>query len=239
MLETFCASVNFKALLLHHHDMAVVKKFMAIMDDATKDRSRDPLAGIMLDADAGVAPSSTPSKRATRGITLSERALGALNTMYHQLFNKPMPAATICLPKHIVGKVSFATRAQSTRDCNVFFRSTLCGFMAPGVIQFIVSIPSIATTSKRDTFFVIERYAQLMEDGTSNPFSSHKDFGASLWSSKMSAVLEAVPVDHIVCHAILRPWVKDVILFKPLDRVSILHYPHFLFRLMHVNLQAF
>ena len=65
MLETFCASVNFKALLLHHHDMAVVKKFMAIMDDATKDRSRDPLAGIMLDADAEVAPLSTPSKWAT------------------------------------------------------------------------------------------------------------------------------------------------------------------------------
>jgi hypothetical protein len=193
----------------------------------------------MLDADAEIAPSSTP-KRAKQVITLSERALSALDTMYQQLFNKPVPKATVCLPKQIIGKVSFATRAQSTRDCNVFFRSTVCGIMAPGIVQFIVSIPSTtSTTSKMDTFFVIERYAQLMEDGISNPFSSHKEFGASLWSSKMSAVLEAVPVDHIVCHAILRPWVKGVILFKALNRVSILHYPYFLFRLTHVNLQAF
>ncbi|KIM80258.1 hypothetical protein PILCRDRAFT_52868, partial [Piloderma croceum F 1598] len=31
MLETFCASVNFRALLLQHHDMPVVKKFTAIL----------------------------------------------------------------------------------------------------------------------------------------------------------------------------------------------------------------
>src|ERR1700729_3996498 len=146
MLNTFCASANFKALLLQHHDMPVVKKFMAIMDDATKDHSRDPLAGIMLNADAEIAPSSTP-KRAKQVITLSERALSALDTMYQQLFNKPVPKATVCLPKQIIGKVSFATRAQSTRDCNVFFRSTVCGIMAPGIVQFIVSIPSTTSTT--------------------------------------------------------------------------------------------
>jgi hypothetical protein len=234
MLETFCASVNFRSLLLQHHDMAVVEKFMAIINEGTKDRSRDPLAGIILDAEA--APSSTLPKRPKQGISLSERALGALKTMYQQLFNKPMPTATTCFSKHIIGKVSFATRAESIRNCNIFFHST-AGVIAPGVVQYIVSMPSIATRSEMDTFFVIERYAQVMGDGDSNSFSSYADFGASLWSTKMSAVLEAVPVDHVVCHAISRPWVKGVILLKALDRVSI--FPFCSFSISLMNLQAF
>ena len=226
MLETFCALVNFKSLLLQHHDMAVVEKFMVIVEKATQDRSRDPLAGIILDADA--APLSTIPKQPKQSIHLSQRALMALKTMYQQLFDKPMPTSTTCLSKHIIGKVSFTTQAESVCDCNIFFRSTI-GAIAPGIVQYIVSIPSVATRSKTDTFFVVERYAQVMADGDSSPFSFYADFGASLWSTKMSAVLEAVPMDHVVCHAISRPWVKGVILLKALDRVSISHYSHFLF----------
>jgi hypothetical protein len=142
-----------------------------------------------------------------------------------------MPSAATCLSKYRIGKISFATRAESTRDCSVFFRLTVGGAMAPGMIQYIVSIPSIAMTSKMDTFFVIERYAQVMEGGTSNIFLSHAEFGVSLWSSKTLAILDAVPADHIVCHAISQPWVKGVTLFKALDRVSIFHYDHFPFGL--------
>jgi hypothetical protein len=97
--------------------------------------------------------------------------------------------------------------------------SSTTGVVAPGIIQYIVSIPLVATTSNMDTFFVIEPYAQSLEV-TSNPFSSHVEFGASLWSSKMSSVLEAVPMDRVVCHAILRPWVKGVVVLKALDRVG-------------------
>ena len=140
----------------------------------------------------------------------------------------PMPTSTTCLSKHIIGKVSFATQAESVRDCNIFFRSAIGG-IAPGIVQYIVSIPSVATRSKTDTFFVIERHTQVMADGDANPFSFYPDFGASLWSTKMSVVLEAVPVDHVVCHAISRPWMKGVILLKALDQVSISHYSHFLF----------
>ena len=131
MVKMFCASVNFKSLLLQHDDMAVVGKLMAIIEKTTKDPSRDPLAGIMLDVE--VAQSSTLPKWPHQCITLSERALSALNTMYQQIFNKPMPSAASCHSKYMIGKISFATRAESTRDCSVFFHSTIGGAMAPGI----------------------------------------------------------------------------------------------------------
>jgi hypothetical protein len=217
MLETFCASANLKSLLLQHHDMSVIKKFRDIIERAAKDGSSDPLAGVMFEVDTS-AP-LTPPKRRQQGRALSERARSAINAMYQQLFKSPIPSELTCHSKHMIGKVSFTTQTASIRDCNIFFRSTT-GVIAPGIIQYIISIPSMVTTSKMDTFFVIERYAQLPEV-TANPFSSHVEFGASLWSSKMSPVLEAVPMDHIICHAISRPWVKGIILLKALDRVGI------------------
>jgi hypothetical protein len=221
MLETFCASVNFKSLLLQHDDMPVVQKCRAVIEQATKDRSRDAFAGIMTSqVDEQITVSLTPPKRQRQRINLSERALNALNSIYRELFGCPIPPATTCHSKYIIGKVTFTTRAESNRDCNIFFRSTAGGTIAPGVIQYIVSIPSPSKTNKMDFIFVIERYSPLPNGDALGPFSSYVAFGASLWSSKMSPALEAVPVDHVVCHAISRPWVKGVILFKALDRVS-------------------
>jgi hypothetical protein len=221
MLKTFCASVNFKSLLLQHDDMPIVQKCRAVIEQATKDRSRDAFAGIMTSqVDEQITASLTPPKRQRQRINLSERALSALNSIYRELFGCPIPSATTCHSKYIIGKVTFTTRAESNRNCNIFFRSTAGGVIAPGVIQYIVSIPSPSKTDKMDSIFVIERYSPLPNEGALGPFSSYVAFGASLWSSKMSPALEAVPVDHVVCHAISRPWVKGVILFKALDRVS-------------------
>jgi hypothetical protein len=72
-----------------------------------------------------------------------------------------------------------------------------------------------------DTFCIIERYGHLLDASLSNRFLSYEAFGANLWSSTMSPALEAVPMDHIVCHVIYHPWVKGAILFKALNRVSI------------------
>jgi hypothetical protein len=127
-----------------------------------------------------------------------------------------------------MGKISFTTRAESNRDCNVFFRSVVDDIVAPGVIQYIVSVPSRSKMGEMILFFVIEWFAPLPDDVSSGVFSHHMAFGASLWSSKMSPVLEAVPTDHIICHAIFRPWVKGAILFKALNRVSIPWCAHFL-----------
>jgi len=136
-----------------------------------------------------------------------------------------MPATITCRLKHTIGKATFTTRTESKRDCNIFFHSTN-GVVAPGIIQYIVSIPSAPTTTER-IIFVTECYTQLPEERVFSLFSSHAPFGASLWSSKMSPVLEAVPADHVISHAIVHPWVKGAILCKIMNRVSICHYSHF------------
>jgi hypothetical protein len=225
MLETFCASVNFKSLLLQHNDMPVVQKYRAVIEQAAKDRSCDAFAGIITSqVNRQITASPTPPKRRQQPINLSERALIALNSMYRDLFNSPTPPAATCHSEYSIGKVIFTTHARSNRDCNIFFRSTTGTIIAPGIIQYIISIPSPSRADKMDFFFVIERYAQLPNMDILDPFSSHEAFGASLWSSKKSLTLEAVPTSHVISHAISRPWVKGVILFKALNRVSSILY---------------
>jgi hypothetical protein len=233
MLETFCACVNFKSLLLQHDDIPVVQKYRTIIEQAAKDRSRDPFAGVLtsqvdVQATHAQVPAVTPPKRRQQGIVLSERAVNALSSIYQALFNHPLPPTPICHSKHFIGKISFTTRTESNRDCNVFFRSVVDDIVNPGIIQYIVSVPSPSKMGEMVLFFVIERFAPLPDDVPSGVFSSHMAFGASLWSSKMSPVLEAVPTDHVICHAIFRPSVKGTILFKALNRVRIPWCAHFL-----------
>ena len=233
MLETFCASVNFKSLIYQHEDMSIVQKYRTIIEQSSKEHSYDSFAGIITSqSDVQVAVSLTPSNRRQerrqelrqQRLALSERALNALHSIHQVLFDHSIPLTPTCHLKHVIGKVTFAIRTESTRDCNIFFHSVAGDVVAPGLIQHIVSVPCPLKTGHTNFFFIVERYATLPEEITSNVvFSSHVDFGASIWSSKMSPVLEAVPVDYIVCHAILRPWMKGSVLCKALDRVSSSH----------------
>jgi hypothetical protein len=100
--------------------------------------------------------------------------------------------------------------------------------VAPGNIQYIVSVPSPSKMGEMVLFFVIKQFAPLPDNMPSGVFSSHMVFGASLWSSKMSPVLEAVPTDHVICHVIFCPWVKGTILFKELNQVHIPWCAHLL-----------
>jgi len=134
MLETFCASVNFKSLLLQHHDMAVVEKFMVIVEKATQDRSHDPLAGIILDADA--APLSTIPKQPKQSIHLSQRALMALKTMYQQLStnrcqHQPPASQNTSLAK-------FHSQLKPSRLQLQYLLPLDHRAIAPGIVQYIV-----------------------------------------------------------------------------------------------------
>lgn len=222
MLETFSAAANFKSLMLQNEDMSVMQKIKVIIEQASKDHPHDDLAGILTsDCNAPVPLPLTPPKRREQRVVLSERALSALSATYKELFNCSLPLPITCRHKHHIGKISLTTRTESKRDCSVFFHSATDGSAAPGVIQYIVSIPSPSQNNKVDTFCIIERYEQLPVT-FSNPFQSYQAFGADLWSSTTSPALEAIPVDHIICHAISRLWVKGAILLKALNRVCIL-----------------
>jgi hypothetical protein len=73
MLETFSAAANFKSLMLQNEDMSVMQKIKVIIEQASKDRSRDPLAGILTsDCNAQVPSPLTPPKRREQRVVLSE-----------------------------------------------------------------------------------------------------------------------------------------------------------------------
>lgn len=210
MLETFCASVNFRSTLLQCKSIPAVDKYLEVFNDATKDRSGNELM------DLGNSQTKSHASSTSKE-PLSERATKALRLRYMELYQSPLPSYTLH-SKHVVGSVSFTTRVGSKRDCNVIFRSL--DESVPGVIQFIVSIAEQGT-SKVSVFFLIERHAPLPPNTIINPFSDHVAFGASLWSSKMEDKLQAVPASAIVCHSVSQPWVNGVVLIKELNRVCV------------------
>ena len=55
LLETFAASGHFKALIHQLQDIPAVHKFSSLLETATKDRSRDPLAGVVFGLDLSVS----------------------------------------------------------------------------------------------------------------------------------------------------------------------------------------
>ena len=55
LLETFTASGHFKALLHQLQDIPAVHKFGSLLETATKNRSRDPLAGVVFHLDFPVS----------------------------------------------------------------------------------------------------------------------------------------------------------------------------------------
>lgn len=206
MLETFVASAQFKALIQQHQDIPAVQKFSSILELASKDKSRDPLAGALLDLDN---PHPTTSR--TSGEPLSHRAIAALASYHTEHFPSLVPPSYVSYSKHTVGKVTFTTSVSSQHDCNIAY--TTNNTQRVGIIRFIVA-------ACEDIFLIVERYMPLPPDSAWNPFTSHANFGASLWAEKTEDHWEVVPVQKLKCHTISSRWADGVLLFKALNRVS-------------------
>jgi hypothetical protein len=122
---------------------------------------------------------------------------------------------------HIIDGVLFSIYADSPCNSTIFYYSVIDSATVPGVIQYIVSIPSSTGTCQEELIFIVERYAPLPESADEDPFLGYADFGTGLWSSKRVSVLEVIMVNDIICHAIGRPWSTGIILLKALDQVSL------------------
>ena len=209
MLETFVASAHFKALLHRHQDIPAVQKYNLFLDIAAKDKSRDPLAGVLSPPDI-----FHPGTSVSPGEPLSPRALAALASYYADYFpNQGLPSFT-SYSKHTLGKVTFATYISSPRDCNISFTSN--NIQKPGIIRFIVAAEQLP----QHVLFIVERYAPPPTNSVWNPFTSHAAYGASLWSGKMEDNLEVVPARNLQCHTILSRWSSGIYVIKALNRSS-------------------
>lgn len=208
LLETFAASGHLKALLHQLQDIPAAHKFGSLLETATKDRSRDPLAGVVrLDL-------SVSNALDEQGEPLSHRAQSALALYYTGHFpDQDLPLFISC-SRYTLGKISFTTSVSSARDCNIAYTSN--NAQRPGVIRFIVATKQ----SPQEILFIVDRYTPLPSNSISDPFSSHADFGVSLWSDRMEEIWEVVPLHRLKCHIISSRWADGTLVVKALDRNS-------------------
>lgn len=209
LLEIFAASGHFKALLHQLQDIPAVHKFSSLLETATKDRSRDPLAGVVFGLDLSVS-----NVLDTQGEPLSHRAQSAVALYYAGHFpDQDLPSFISC-SRCTLGKIPFTTYVTSACDCNIAY--TLDNALRPGVIHFIVATKQ----SPQEILFIVDRYMPLPSNSISVPFSSHADFGVSLWSDRMEETWEVVPVHRLKCHIISSRWAYGTVVVKALDQSS-------------------
>lgn len=199
--------------------MPAVRKIVSIIDRATQDRSRDPLAGIIDAYSDNLFPNART--RCRKPPPLSQRASGALENEFKQRFGQSSPSPVTSVVTHSYKGVSFTIRAESKRDCTIFYRAQLDDTLLPAVIQYIVSIP-VDRTAPPILLCIVERFAGLGDQLPIDPFTSQSafGFGASIWSNKMLSDLTVITFDQIISHAVGRPWINGTVVLKPLDRVS-------------------
>ena len=233
MLETMCASINFKTLLLQYNDMPVLQKLGLVIDRAMKDRSRDPLAGVM-SFHKELPLSSVLTARQSKPSPLSTSALQAFYAYYQGSLRRSLPILSpTSTSTHSINGLTFSVLTESERNSTIFFRSE-GGEQIPAVIHFIVSIP---VDNQPEVFYIVKQYTPLQHPVPHDPFALHPAFGGSLWASRMDSALTVISSRRVVCHGIKRRWVNGITLLKPLDRVrsfiSSLPYPTDEFCLRH------
>lgn len=108
------------------------------------------------------------------------------------------------------------------RDSVIFFQPKPGRPLVPGVIRQIFSVPRINPDGikTRGVLLAVQRYKPLAEaDHYHDPFKRFKDFGAGLWHGT-TAEVEIINPSQKICHAIRRKWDNDILVMRPLNRVS-------------------
>ena len=133
MLSTFCASVNFRSVLLQNKGIPSVDRYLTVFNNATQNQSGDEVVGIESLNNSHTLQASNITKQ-----PLSEHTTKALESKYLELFHSPLPSYTLH-SKYYIDDVSFSTPIASKDNCIVIFRSP-GNKSVPGIIQFIISI---------------------------------------------------------------------------------------------------
>lgn len=111
----------------------------------------------------------------------------------------------------------FTTYRTSESHGVIFFQeASHASSLVPGMVRAIFQVTQNRTAY---TFLAIHRY---LAPGASrpNPFARYPDFGASIWSSETQREVTIVPVKRSMHHAIYREWEHNLMVMKPLNRVS-------------------
>lgn len=108
------------------------------------------------------------------------------------------------------------------KDSVIFFQPRAGEPLVPGVIRQIFSQPRLNPDGieiKR-VFLAVQRYKPIVDaDHIHDPFKNFADFGAGLWHGA-TAKVEIISPSQKICHAIHRRWNDNILVMRPLNRVS-------------------
>ena len=217
MLQTFCTATKMKALLQQPGAPQVVREASNILKQCCGTSSGETLADDInifqsvyrggdkktwnVDDGVKVEDAHAPIKRAlaTAGVEMKSDA--------------KLEMFASCT----VSGIRYTTRAKANSDCNIFF-SRSGGHLVPGIIEHIFAIPSV--NDGQQYFFAARRNLPIPTN-VMDPFQLYKDFGAGLWRAMHTTELDIIPLTKgTYCHAITMPWEDEIVVMKPLDRVS-------------------
>jgi hypothetical protein len=118
--------------------------------------------------------------------------------------------------------IQYTRSTAGKKDSVIFFQPTNDEHLVPGVIRQIISIPRVNTDGSevQGILLAVQRYKPLVEaDRIGNPFHRFEDFGAGLWHD-ITGKVEIVTLSQKICHAIHRKWDNNILVMRPLNRVS-------------------
>jgi hypothetical protein len=111
----------------------------------------------------------------------------------------------------------FVTYRTSESHGVIFFRGAVsANSLVPAIVRAIFLVMQ---DKRKHVLLAVHRYL-APPTSLPNPFARYPDFGASLWSSETQKEVTIVPGNRDIYHAIYRDWTHEIMVMKPLNRVS-------------------
>jgi hypothetical protein len=115
----------------------------------------------------------------------------------------------------------YSTYLVSLKDSQVFFKPSVEGSKSsgmPGRIREIFTVGTSDTIPEGTVFLAVHCYSPAPAS-MENPLARYSDVRASLWHKDLEDDVKVVVSSQIICHAASRPWCKDSLAIRALDRV--------------------
>jgi hypothetical protein len=217
MLLTFCAAAKMKALLQQPGAPNVVKEASNILKRCCGASGGEALED-NINIFHSVYQGGDEKTWNVDGSVKMEDAHAPIKRALAEAGIKMKPDAKLeMFASCTISGVRYTTQAKANTNCNIFFSGS-GGHLVPGIIEHIFTIPS--ANDIQNYFFAARRNLPIPTNVT-DPFQLYKDFGTGLWRDKHRTELDIFPVtESTYCHAISMLWEDEIVVMKPLDRVS-------------------
>lgn len=224
-MESFCAASNLRTFVQSARCPDVIAECEPILESMYGQDTR----GTLMNAAVQDADVSNCDYNEVKLRTLDDETYRALVAFAANNKNDGWtPRNEVLLhAQHTITGLQYQRSTSGKKNSVIFFQPKAGEHLVPGVIREIFSIPRANPngTQTRCVLLAVQRYKQL-GDHIHDPFKKFEAFGAGLWR-ECTEKMEIVRPSQKVCHAVRRKWGDNILVMKPLNRVSHPVYNHY------------